>query len=1207
MGLPTIVLIALTAASIAYQVQLARKAKRRAAEAADAAKGREIAVEGESISLPVCYGRNLIAGARVFHATRSNFDYAPPATGGVAFNYNLASSRTGEKNEYLYVQQAICYGPINNIIDIRIDDQDPSETPELQYGQVIHAYKNGGVADPLFANTEIGRSEALFTDCAHAAMVFRLNRDDPQYGGPPDVAFYIEGKLVRTIIKSGTNYSLGSYTYSNNPSLCLLDYLLDSKYGRGLSVNDIDLESFYYGFEVCNKIVQYNVPVKGNIWSKRDPAITQRNLPLYECNIVIDTEKPIRDNIIELLSTMGDSDLVWSGGKYKLQIQYPSDLGQIKLAGTLTENDVVRSTIEISYPTANDRMNYCTIKFRDEALDFKENTASWPPKGSSIYTQLLQQDNNIPLENSFNEAGVSDYYHALAKAEELVRVSRSSVNYSFKLNLNSNFYEPGDIVYMPNILSFINNEYLKIVEVKVNEDGTSDIVAVKFDPDQLAWNVKDDQLIPVRNTYDFVLQPPAPGSIFFIPSSPLSVSNGIGLLIWNPPENITPASYIIEYRLSGETDFKSLGVSSTNQFEIFSLKSGTYQFAIRSRSTLGVISKRAISSNININDGTLNPPNILVEDNIVLSKGKVVTNLYVKIISPPIAGFLLGYEVDVRKEGDTEWINLGISSNNLFEYSNVVDSENYEVRARIVNKVGGYSEYTSTTHNIVGKQLPPSNISNFFFTLNKDGITLNWTISPDVDLDYYEIRKGESWTNSTLVVRTKDNFYNIPKPAAITETYYIKGVDTTGNYSLTESFIEIGVNSPQLQTGTGIFSGENYVLQWNPAPNILPIEEYIIESNSQLIARIKSTTYLSKANWLGSKVFSIKAVDIAGNIGEPLLIELVTIAAPATSITSEVIDNNILLTWNPVSGTLPTVGYEIKRGNDYSTAVIRGFISAEFATLFESYAGDYTYWVTAKDSAGNYGTPAAITSRISQPPDYVLAVDYYTDFSTGTKVNAVGNAGSGLLIPVNPNRTWEQQFTTQGWTNFQDAINSPYSLFIQPGNLSGYYEEVFDYGALLQFMNVSLIPTISIAAGNPSYQIDLAISADGITYTNYPNTTEVFASNFRYIKFRITVTGDTNDDILSIDKLNLILSAKLKNDNGTASVLASDTTGTIVNFNETFLDIVSITVTPRGTAPAVAIYDFLDEPNPTSFKIYLFNPQTGARVNGTVSWSAKGY
>lgn len=87
--------------------------------------------------------------------------------------------------------------------------------------------------------------------------------------------------------------------------------------------------------------------------------------------------------------------------------------------------------------------------------------------------------------------------------------------------------------------------------------------------------------------------------------------------------------------------------------------------------------------------------------------------------------------------------------------------------------------------------------------------------------------------------------------------------------------------------------------------------------------------------------------------------------------------------------------------------------------------------------------------------------------------------------------------------------------------------------------------------------------------------------------------------------LQLRLDIKHGIDGGRVSVAASDVGGTVVFFTKVFRDVDSITVTAESTVEQNAIYDFVDIPNPVSFKILLYDVN-GVRVDGTVSWKARG-
>ena len=167
---------------------------------------------------------------------------------------------------------------------------------------------------------------------------------------------------------------------------------------------------------------------------------------------------------------------------------------------------------------------------------------------------------------------------------------------------------------------------------------------------------------------------------------------------------------------------------------------------------------------------------------------------------------------------------------------------------------------------------------------------------------------------------------------------------------------------------------------------------------------------------------------------------------------------------------------------------------------------------------------------------------------------------------------------------------------------------MIDYGAVLAATNVTVTPTTQTLAGNPVTSVTISCSNTSSTgpWTDYSNVTQVYLTNFRWLKVRLTVTSSDNKSLLAMTNLEFKLDVKLKNDAGAVMVNACDVNGTNVNFNIPFVDVISITVTPAGSTPLTAIYQFSGNADPTNFQIFLFNP-AGQRVSGTVSWSAKGY
>lgn len=201
--------------------------------------------------------------------------------------------------------------------------------------------------------------------------------------------------------------------------------------------------------------------------------------------------------------------------------------------------------------------------------------------------------------------------------------------------------------------------------------------------------------------------------------------------------------------------------------------------------------------------------------------------------------------------------------------------------------------------------------------------------------------------------------------------------------------------------------------------------------------------------------------------------------------------------------------------------------------------------------------------------------------------------------------TFAGHFIINGWNSPQDQVDAGYPIYIQPTDSAGYYEEIIDYGTLLSNNIVTILYNENVIEAGITVTVYLSTSTDGVSYSSYVAGTSLFVASLRYLKFKLDFTSSDDHAVTEISNINIRLDVKREVDSGTVDVLASDTAGTVVTFNKTFKDIDSITLTPLSTTMRIAIYDFVDIPNPTDFKILLFD-SGGTRVNGTVSWKARG-
>ena len=351
---------------------------------------------------------------------------------------------------------------------------------------------------------------------------------------------------------------------------------------------------------------------------------------------------------------------------------------------------------------------------------------------------------------------------------------------------------------------------------------------------------------------------------------------------------------------------------------------------------------------------------------------------------------------------------------------------------------------------------------------------------------------------------------------------------------------------------------------------------------------------------IGSYEFLIKSIASDGTYSERASATFVDVPQPgAVVITSQVIDNNVLLDWDEPISVFRILNYEIAKGG-----VVVGFVDASFFTRFENVAGSYTYRIVAIDIAGNRGVPSEVTVEVLSPPDYALQDERISDLS-GTRVNlALTDIPS--LIFSNITETWEDHFINNSWNTIEDQINAGYPIYIQPTNLTGSYEEVIDYGLVLNNVIATITFNFNLIDPDVATVIQMATSLDGAAWSSFTPGASQFIPTMRYLKFRLEFTGTDDHSVMEVFNVTILLNVKRENDGGEILADETDVGGTEVLFNKAFKDIESITCTTKSvTEPYYVIFDFTDIPNPVSFFVYVFD-STGNRVTKIIDWKARG-
>jgi hypothetical protein len=564
---------------------LAPKPKKPNVPEQQQAQGILVNKASNNTAIPVIYGKRQIGISRVF----------------------VESS--GTDNQYLYMAGVLCEGGgngIESIEEIYINDKLVTWSGSLTDGTVrtvnssdTNYYKDGAslisvqsfygldnqsVSSLLDASTNWGSNHKL-SGVAYLAFKFTWNQD--AFNSLPEVKVVLKGKKIYDPRLDSTKGGSGSHredtastwTYSPNSALCLLDYLRNSRYGKGLpnSAFETNYDSFKSSATLCETQVT--------------PYTSGSNINLFETNIVLDTEQKLIDNVRELLNPMR-AIFTYTQGKYFLIIE---NTGTSQLS--LTTDNIIGG-IKIFGEKKNTKYNRVIGTFVNPDKEWQEDTVSFPPADDSglpvgdRYATLLAEDNGTNLEGNFSFQGITNPYQAEELCEIVLRRSRNALAVEVNCTSEALNLTIGDLVDLTYSTGGFSSKLFRIYGLSINTDSTVSLKLIEHQDNFYTWSSKAQAPTIADTTL------PNPNSV----SAPASVTLSDQLILYSDGVVITaldvtigtsPDSFVdyyqVEYKLSTATDYLIHGQGKgLNQRILNVIDGSTYNVRVKAFNTLGV-------------------------------------------------------------------------------------------------------------------------------------------------------------------------------------------------------------------------------------------------------------------------------------------------------------------------------------------------------------------------------------------------------------------------------------------------------------------------------------------------------------------------------------------------------------------------------------------------------------------------------------------
>ena len=195
------------------------------------------------------------------------------------------------------------------------------------------------------------------------------------------------------------------------------------------------------------------------------------------------------------------------------------------------------------------------------------------------------------------------------------------------------------------------------------------------------------------------------------------------------------------------------------------------------------------------------PSGLTLTDELVqYNDGTVIVKLVINFTAPT-DNFTEIFEVEVKQLTDADGNSvsddfklIGRGTRTKYEFLNVIDKAQYQVRVRGVNIFGVKSSTITGNRTIVGQIAPPSDVENFACNIIGKEAHLSFDPVPDLDLSHYRINfspltSGAEWQNSIVLVKKLSRPGTSIVVPAKTGTYLIKAVDKLGNVSINASSV----------------------------------------------------------------------------------------------------------------------------------------------------------------------------------------------------------------------------------------------------------------------------------------------------------------------------------------------------------------------------------------------------------------------------------
>lgn len=355
---------------------------------------------------------------------------------------------------------------------------------------------------------------------AYVVVVMRYDKDIFPTG-IPNITLKVRGNRV---------YDPRDLTwkYSDNPALCIRDYLRSTVYGCAVEEAELHEQSFIDAANFCDETVTW-------------PGGSQKR---FTCNGWLDVGDSCPTNVQKLLSSCR-GELVYTSGQFHLVIRAAAVVTGFKLT-----RDNIIGNWSIKLPGTDEMPNTIEATYVDPTRRYQAQSVQFPDIGAS--------NPYLTADNSFKSVGAIDLpftlnpYMARQIAMVALKERRFSEMVTVTVKEAALTQRVGDLIEVTHDTPGWTDKPAWLVSMAPAQEGTIQIGLLTYDPNAYSYDEQDmEESLPDTDLPDpFIVDPPTG----LVATSGTNVS--MIRFSWLAPDHPFLDRYEVEGRRIDDPDFK---------------------------------------------------------------------------------------------------------------------------------------------------------------------------------------------------------------------------------------------------------------------------------------------------------------------------------------------------------------------------------------------------------------------------------------------------------------------------------------------------------------------------------------------------------------------------------------------------------------------------------------------------------------------------